>query len=170
MRLAYIVMTTILTLSVNQVLVTASVGSDVAISGVMSLGVLHHVDADRSDNDQPRYLRGNNIAEGDQEEERTFSFLEAVKQMLAQNLVAKMMRKNSFSDLDIIDNLAQLTRIEVDADKQAVKAFKLAHSGKMDPDDLAAVLKTFPDVEDDIIKKSVEMYSNYLKELAKKDA
>ncbi|POM76422.1 Secreted RxLR effector peptide protein [Phytophthora palmivora] len=68
MHLPYILITAILTLSVHQVPVIASVGSDIALTGVMSLGFLHLLGADQSDIDQFRFLRGNNIAEDDKEE------------------------------------------------------------------------------------------------------
>ncbi|KAJ8571931.1 hypothetical protein ON010_g4902 [Phytophthora cinnamomi] len=155
MHLPYILMAAVSTLSVHQVPVTASVGSDVALTGAMSLVFLHFVSADQSVSDHTRFLRCNNIDEGD-EEERGFADMVEVK-----NFVKKMLRTNSFSDLEKAEELAKINKISDAADDQ------FADNANMRPDDLAIHLKTFPEVVDDFMKQADEKYTNYLRGLGK---
>ncbi|POM75899.1 Secreted RxLR effector peptide protein [Phytophthora palmivora] len=159
MRLSFIIMTVVSALSVHQVPATASVGSGVELTGVMSLGFLHLVGADQSVSDQSRFLRGNNIAEGDEEER---GFYEVVQKMMAKNLVDKMVRTQSFSALEKVDDLAKLNKISAAADDYLASMFKFADDANMKPADLAIHMKGIEGADDDIIKKAVEMYTKYL--------
>ncbi|OWZ02771.1 RxLR effector protein [Phytophthora megakarya] len=164
MRLSYILVAAVSTLSVHQVPVSASVGNDVALSGVMSLGFMHFVGADHGIIDQSRYLRGNNIAEGAMDER---SFAEVVERVMAKNIFRKMIKKESFSALDKVHNPAILNKISDEADDFLITMFKLADQNNMTPRDLANQLKTFPDADAAIRAKAVELYTNYLNELGK---
>nr|QMU24855.1 PaRXLR31 [Phytophthora agathidicida] len=166
MRLPCILMAAVSTLSVHQVPVTAFVGSDVALTGVMSLGFLHLVGADQRVSDQSRFLRGNNIAEGDEEER---GFADVVQQLMAKNVANKMIRTNSISALEKVDDLAKLDKITAAIDDHLVSVFKFADDANMRPRDLAITLKKFPDVDDVFIKEAVQMYTNYLRRLGKAD-
>ncbi|OWZ00134.1 RxLR effector protein [Phytophthora megakarya] len=139
MRLLYILMAAVSTLSVHQVPVTASVGGDVALTGVMSLGFLHLVGADENVRDQSRFLRGNNLA-GDKEE-RGWNFVGFVEKLMTKIFVDKLMRTQSFSALEKVDDLAKLDKYLVGADDHLVPAFKFADDAKMGPRDMANELK-----------------------------
>ncbi|POM73191.1 Secreted RxLR effector peptide protein [Phytophthora palmivora] len=156
MRLAKILLAAIMTLSVHQVSVAASVGSDVTLTGVMSLGFLHLVGADQSVSDQFRFVRGNNIAEGGKEE-RGF----------AKDLVSKMLRTESFSSLEKVNDLVTLKTISAEVDEHLKSVFKFADEKKMNPSALATQLKTIHGADDAITKKAVDMYTSYLKSLGK---
>ncbi|POM77417.1 Secreted RxLR effector peptide protein [Phytophthora palmivora] len=163
MRGPYILVAAVLTLSVHQVPVTASVGSDVALTGVMSLGFLHLVSAHQSASDQSRFLRGNNIAKGDNEER---GFADVVEKLMAKNLVDKMVRTQSFSALEKVDSQAKLDKLSAAADDYLTSVFKFVHEkAKMKPEDLAIQMKTFPDVDDAFVEKAVHMYTTYLKSI-----
>ncbi|POM79278.1 Secreted RxLR effector peptide protein [Phytophthora palmivora] len=165
MRLSYILMTAVLTLAAHQLPVTASVGHDAALTGVMSLGFLHHVGADQGVSEQSRFLRGNNIDEGDKEERGIY---EVVQQLMARHFVSKMLRTESFSALNKVDDLAKLKQISDATDNHLASVFKFAdETKKMSPRDLAIELKTVQGADDDIIEKAVGMYTNYLKGLGK---
>ncbi|POM73192.1 Secreted RxLR effector peptide protein [Phytophthora palmivora] len=165
MHLAKILLVAIMTLSVRQTSVTASVDSDVALTGVMSLGLLHLVGADQSVSDQSRFLRGNNIAEGDKEER---GFYEVVQKMMAKNLVDKMVRTEPFPALDKVKDPAMASKISAAVDDHLKSVFKYAHeTKKMSPKALANELKTIQGADDDIIEKAVGMYTDYLKRLGK---
>ncbi|OWZ17814.1 RxLR effector protein [Phytophthora megakarya] len=155
MRLSCILMTAV---SALQAPVTAAVGSDAVLTGVVSLGVLHLVGADQTVIDQSRFLRGNDVSKDDVEE-RGFSTVDA------KNLVTKLFRTNSFSDLKNVDDLTTLNKISDAADDHLKSVFKFAQQKGMDADDLTKELKTFQDLNDDFITKAREMYSNYLKGL-----
>ncbi|POM76813.1 Secreted RxLR effector peptide protein [Phytophthora palmivora] len=157
MRLLYILMAALATLSVYQVPVTASIGS-VALTGGMSLGLLHLVSADQTISDQSRFLRGNNIAEGGKEE-RGF----------AENLVYKMLRTNSFSALKKVNNLATQKRISAIADDYLASLFSVVNKANMKTDDLAIHMKKIG-ADDKSIGTAVEKYTTYLKELGKNHA
>ncbi|POM69256.1 Secreted RxLR effector peptide protein [Phytophthora palmivora] len=161
MRLPHILLAAVLTLSANQLPVTESVGSDVALTGVMSLGFFHLVCADQSVSDQSRFLRGNNIAEGDKEER---GFYDVVQKMMAKNIVDKVVRTESFSALDKVTDPAMVTKISTAADDHLASVFKFAdETKKMSPRDLAIEMKTIQGADDDIIQKAVEMYTAYLR-------
>ncbi|EEY70615.1 secreted RxLR effector peptide protein, putative [Phytophthora infestans T30-4] len=161
MRLNYVLLAAASTLLARHVTSTPYSANDVALTGVMSLGFIHFVGADQSVSDQSRFLRGGNIDEYDNEER---SFVEVVKQaMIKNNFVNKLMKKNSFSDIEKIDDLGKLKRISVAADDQLNSAFKLADDAKMSPDDLAKVLKEMPGADDALTGKAKEMYTEYLK-------
>ncbi|POM81241.1 Secreted RxLR effector peptide protein [Phytophthora palmivora] len=162
MRVPYILVAAVLTLSVHQVPVTASVGSDVALTGVMSLGFLHLVSAHQNASDQSRFLRGNNIAKGDNEER---GFADVVENLMAKNLVDKMVRTQSFSALEKVDSQAKLDKLSAAADDYLTSVFKFVHDAKMKPEDLAIQMKTFPDVDDAFVEKAVQMYTTYLKSI-----
>ncbi|OWZ22774.1 RxLR effector protein [Phytophthora megakarya] len=163
MRLPYILMAAVLTLSIHQVPANAFVGSDVALAGVTSLGFLHLVGADQSISDQSRFLRGKNIAEGD-EEERGWNFGDVVEKLMAKHFVNKVVKTESLSAVDKVDDLAKLDNIMDAADNHAASMFKFAHENKnMRPSDLATELKTFKELDDDFITKTVGMYTDYLK-------
>ncbi|OWZ06976.1 RxLR effector protein [Phytophthora megakarya] len=164
MRLSYILVAAASTLSVHQVPVTASVGNDVALTGVVSLGFMHLVGADHGIIDQSRFLRGSNIADGAKEER---GFAEVVERVMAKNIFRKMIRKESFSALDKVDNPAILDKISDEADDFLISMFKLADQKNMTPRDLANELKTFPDADAAIRAKAVELYTNYLADLGK---
>ncbi|POM72586.1 Secreted RxLR effector peptide protein [Phytophthora palmivora] len=160
MRLLYILMAAVLTLSVPQTSVTASVDSDVALAGVMSLGFLHLVGAEQS-----RFLRGNDIAEDDKEER---GFYEVVQKMMAKHFVDKMVRTESFSAVEKVDDLVTLNKISAEVDDQLKSVFKYAHeTKKMSPKALTNEMKTIQGADDDIIEKAVGMYTDYLKRLGK---
>ncbi|KAJ8524441.1 hypothetical protein ON010_g16677 [Phytophthora cinnamomi] len=161
MRLPYILMAAVSTLFVHQVPVTASVGGDIALTGAMSLGLLHFVGADQSVSVQTRLLRGDTIDERD-EEERGFPDMAAVK-----NFVKEMLRTESFSALEKVDDLVSLNKISAAADEHLASVFKFAHDNNMSPDDLATHLKTIPKADKAISEKAVEMYSKYLEGLGK---
>ncbi|POM69114.1 Secreted RxLR effector peptide protein [Phytophthora palmivora] len=163
MRLPLLLLAAVLTLSAHQVPVTAFVGSAAASTGLKSPRFLHPVGTDQSASNQSRFLRGNNIAEGDKEE-RAFVDVEKV---MAKNLVDKMARTNSFSVLDNVDDLARIDKISAAADDFLTSAFKIADNAKMSPSALANDLKTFRELDDDFIEKAVGMYTNYLKGLGK---
>ncbi|OWZ22402.1 RxLR effector protein [Phytophthora megakarya] len=156
MRMSYFLATAISTLSAHQVPVTASVGSKIALTGVMSLGFLHLVDADQSVNDQPRFLRGNNIAESDNEE-RGFTFGEVEK------MVNQLKNTNAFMKL----KPAQKETLSAKADDFMVSGFKALDDLQMRPHDLDAQLRTIPEVKDALRQKAVDGYTNYLKEMGK---
>ncbi|OWZ05751.1 RxLR effector protein [Phytophthora megakarya] len=160
MRQSCILMTAISALSVLQAPVTAAVGSDAVLTGIMPLRILHLVGADQGVSDQARFLRGNDVSKVDKEE-RGFSTADA------KNLVSKLFRTNSFSDLEKVDDLTTLGKISDAADDHLASVFKFAKQKGMDPDDLTKGLKTFQELDDDFIKKAREMYSNYLKGLRK---
>ncbi|OWZ00636.1 RxLR effector protein [Phytophthora megakarya] len=161
MRLPNTLMAAVATLFVHQVPVTVSVGSDVALTGVISIGVLHLVDADQRVGDQFRFLRGNNIAEGDKEE-RGWDFNEVVQRFTAKKLVQKMLKTNSFSELEKVDDLARLYQISDAADDQMVTIFKFADQNSLRPPDLAKELRNFAELDDDFIKMAVTKYTSYL--------
>ncbi|OWZ05455.1 RxLR effector protein [Phytophthora megakarya] len=156
MRLSCILMTAISTLFVHQVPVTASVGSDAALTGVMSLGVFHLVGADQSVIDQSRFLRRNDVSKDD-EEERGFTAADA------KNLVTKLFKANSFSDLEKLDDLTNLNKVSDAADDNIKSVFSFAQRNRMDADDLAIQLNKFPELDEVFKAKAVEMYSNYLR-------
>ncbi|OWZ23460.1 RxLR effector protein [Phytophthora megakarya] len=160
MRLSCILMSAVSAISALQAPVTTAVGSDAVLTGIVSLGVLHLVGADQGVSDQSRFLRGNDVTEGDKEE-RGFSTADA------KNLVTKLFRTNSFSDLKNVDDLTTLDKISGAADDHLGSVFKFAHQNGMDADDLTKELKTFQELDDDFITKAREMYSNYLKGLRK---
>ncbi|OWZ18674.1 RxLR effector protein [Phytophthora megakarya] len=164
MRVPYVVMAAVLAFSFHQVPVTG--GSDVALTGVISTGGMRLGGADESVSNHSRFLRGNNIANGDKEE-RWLGIRETFKQLMAHITVAKMLWKDSFSALDKVDDIAQLVRIEAITDKKMFSAFKTADTKKMDPHDLATELKKIPEADDDIIKLAVEGYTSYLRTLGK---
>ncbi|POM77925.1 Secreted RxLR effector peptide protein [Phytophthora palmivora] len=153
-------MTAVLTLSAHQLPVIESVGSDVALTGVMSLGLLHIVGADQSVSGQSRFLRDNNIAEGDKEER---GFYEVVQKLMAKNLVSKMVKSESVSALDKVDDTARLSKISTASDDHLASVFKFSAAAKMSPDDLAIELKAIQGADDDIIEKAVGWYTMYLK-------
>ncbi|POM59691.1 Secreted RxLR effector peptide protein [Phytophthora palmivora] len=160
MRLPYVLIATVLALSDHQVPITASGGSDVALTGVMSLGGFRHVGADQSVSDKSQFLRGNNIAEGDKEER---GFVEVVDKLMAKHVVDKMIKTKSFSALDKIDDLASLDKISAVVDDYMVSVFKFAdETKKMSPRDLANELKNIEGVDNVLIEKAVGMYTNYL--------
>ncbi|OWY94143.1 RxLR effector protein [Phytophthora megakarya] len=159
MRLSYILIAMVSTLSVYQVTVTASVGSEIALTGVMSLGFSHLAGADKCAGDQSRFLRSNNIPAGDKEER---GFAEVVQQLMTKNLVSKMARTNSFSDLEKVDDLAKLDKVSAAADNHLVSPRK-----NIRPRDLVKELKTFTNVDETLKKEAVQMYTNYLRGLGK---
>ncbi|OWY98950.1 RxLR effector protein [Phytophthora megakarya] len=160
MRLSCFLMTALSTLSVLQVPVTASVGSNAVHTGVMSQGALNLVGASQSVSHQTRVLRGNNIAK-DVKEERGFSAAEA------KNFVNKLVKTNSFSDLGKVKELTSLNLMLDDTAARMASAFKVADRKNMSPDRLKNELKTFQELDDDFITKAVEWYSDYLKGLGK---
>ncbi|OWZ18570.1 RxLR effector protein [Phytophthora megakarya] len=66
-----------------------------------------------------------------------------------------MIRKESFSALDKVDNPAILDKISDEADDFLISMFKLADQKNMTPRDLANELKTFPDADAAIRAKAV---------------
>ncbi|POM76583.1 Secreted RxLR effector peptide protein [Phytophthora palmivora] len=164
MRLTYILMAAVLTLSVHQVPVTAFVGSDDAPTALVSPEFLHRVGADRSVSDQSRFLRGNNFADSDKEER---AFADVVDQLMAKAFVKKIVRTESFSTLGKVNGLARLKRIEDEADNFLLSVFKFSDDAKMSPSALAKHLKTFPELDDKFKEKAVVMYADYLKGLGK---
>ncbi|OWY97067.1 RxLR effector protein [Phytophthora megakarya] len=165
MRMSYVLMAIVSTLSVYQVTVTASVGSEIALTGVMSLGFSHLAAAVKGVGDQSRFLRSNNIPAGDKEER---GFAEGVQQLMIKLLVNKMARTNSFSDLEKVDDLAKLDKVSAAADNHLVSLFKFVDQEKnMGPRDLAKELKTFTNVDETLKKEAVQMYTNYLRGLGK---
>ncbi|POM80624.1 Secreted RxLR effector peptide protein [Phytophthora palmivora] len=159
MRLPYNLMTAVLILSAHQLPVIES-GSDVALTGVMSLGLLHIVDADQGVSGQSRFLRGNNIAEGDKEER---GFYEVVQQMMAKLIVSKMLKTESVSALDKVKDPTMVSKISAAADDKLTSVFKFSAAAKMSPGDLAIELKAIQGADDDIIEKAVGWYTMYLK-------
>ncbi|POM61695.1 Secreted RxLR effector peptide protein [Phytophthora palmivora] len=151
MRVPCILLAAVVTLFVHQVPVIASVGSEVALTGVTSLGLLHFVGADQSVSDQSRFLRGNKI-EGDTEERGK-----------AGELFSKMVKTQSYSDLENVADLVTLKEITAKVDDHLASVFKFAEGAKMKPDDLAIRLKSIEGADDDIAKKAVDMYTSYLK-------
>ncbi|OWZ06590.1 RxLR effector protein [Phytophthora megakarya] len=168
MRVAYILMTAVSTLFAYRVPVTAAVGSDVALTGVMSLGVLHLVGADQSVSNQSRFLRGINFNEGNKEE-RWWTFGQVVEKLMAKNFVEKMAKSQSFSALEKVDDLKQLKKYAAAADDYMISMFKFADDAKMSPRDMANTLKDVPQAGDVIAAKTVELYTKYLKGLGKLD-
>ncbi|OWZ22371.1 RxLR effector protein [Phytophthora megakarya] len=150
MRLTYMFMIAVSALSVNQVPVTASVGSNTS----------------RSINDPSRFLRGSNVAEGDKEE-RGWNFADIVEQLMNKHLFNKLVRTESFSALDKVDDLARLDKISDTADDHLKSIFEFADQQKMRPDDLVDKLRTFDELDEDFIKKAVGMYTNYLQGIGK---
>ncbi|KAF1786249.1 hypothetical protein GQ600_5014 [Phytophthora cactorum] len=108
MRPSYIVVAAASILSAHHDTLTASAANDVALTGVVSLGFLQLVGADQRISDEPRFLRGNKIAEGDNEERR---FAENSK-----DLVNKLLKTNSFSALKNTDSLVVLKKAEALSD------------------------------------------------------
>ncbi|OWY98700.1 RxLR effector protein [Phytophthora megakarya] len=159
MRLPCIVMAAVSTLSVLQVPVIASAASNIALTGVMSLGCSHLVGADQSISDQSRFLRGNNIAEGDKEER---GFADVVEKLMAKNLVDKMIRKNSFSALEKVDSLKKMDDILAAIDVNLASVFKAANNKKMRPEDMATELRKLPGADDALVTQAVQQYTNYL--------
>ncbi|KAF1785530.1 hypothetical protein GQ600_22799 [Phytophthora cactorum] len=121
MRLTYIVMAAASILSAHHDTVTASAANDVALTGVVSLGFLHHVSADQRIGNQSRFLRGNKIAEGDNEER---GFADVVEQLMAKTL-------STTHDYMMV-------------------VFKYARDNKMRPEDLNKILKELPEADDAI--------------------
>ncbi|OWZ17110.1 RxLR effector protein [Phytophthora megakarya] len=156
MRLSYFLMAAISTLSIHEDPVTASVGSEVALTGIVSLGFLHLVDADHSVSDQPRFLRGNNIAESEKEE-RGFTFGDIEK------MVNQVKSMKTFNKL----NSVQKAKLSTDADGFMRSAFKFVDDVNMSPHDLETQLKTMPDVSDAFRKTVVDAFTNHLKEIGK---
>ncbi|OWZ13192.1 RxLR effector protein [Phytophthora megakarya] len=156
MRLSCILLAAIPTLSVHQVPVAASVGHDAILTGVLSLGVLHLVGADQSVVNQSRFLRGYDVSEDD-EEQRGFSTADA------KNLVTKLFKTNSFSDLQKMDELTTLNKLSDAADDQMASVFRFAQQNHLDADDLAKQLKNFPELDEPFRAKAVELYSNFLR-------
>ncbi|POM75542.1 Secreted RxLR effector peptide protein [Phytophthora palmivora] len=151
MRVPYILLAAVVTLFVHQVPVIASVGSEVALTGVTSLGLLLFVGADQSVSDQSRFLRGNQIDEGDKEERGK-----------AGELFSKMLKTQSYSDLENVADLVTLKKNSAKVDGHLASVFKFAEDAKMKPDDLAIHLKSIHGADDDIAKKVVDMYTSYL--------
>ncbi|POM68263.1 Secreted RxLR effector peptide protein [Phytophthora palmivora] len=127
------------------------VGSGVALTGAMPLGFLHLVGADQSVSDQTRFLRGNNIAEGDKEE-----------RMFAKDLVDKMVRTNSLSALEKVDDPAMIKKLLAASEDKLASVFKFLDDANMKPADLAIHMKGIEGADDDIMKKAIEMYTKYL--------
>ncbi|ETI41644.1 hypothetical protein F441_13095 [Phytophthora nicotianae CJ01A1] len=158
MRLGFILLVTISTLFAHRDVVTASAINNVALTGAMSLGFQHLVGADESVSDQSRFLRGNKIAENDNEER---GFGEVVEQMMAKNLVEKLLRTNSFSKLEKTDKLTDLNKISAAADDKMKSVFKFADDAKMRPDDLAKIGKSISGFDDALKAKALEEYTQY---------
>ncbi|OWZ14529.1 RxLR effector protein [Phytophthora megakarya] len=156
MRLSYFLAAAITTMSVHQDPVTASVGSEVAFTGIMSLGFLHLVDADQSVSDQPRFLRGNNVAESDKEE-----------RMFALGVIEKLANqaKNKKELLKL--KPAQLDKLLAEADAFMVSRFKTLDYLNMTPRDMEAQLRTVSGVSDDAIKEAVDAHAKYLNAISK---
>ncbi|OWZ15300.1 RxLR effector protein [Phytophthora megakarya] len=168
MRLLYSLMVAVSILAARQVPIAASTGSDIALTGVTSLVFFNLVSAAQSVRYQPRFLRANNIDEGDKEE-RLSTFAETVEKLMAKNLVDKIMRTQSFSALEKVENLAQLNRISEAVDDRMMKVFKFADDANMKPRDLANQLRNMPEADDAIATKTLELYTNYLKKHGKLD-
>ncbi|KAI9988708.1 hypothetical protein PInf_022166 [Phytophthora infestans] len=105
MRLTYVLLAAASILFARHVISTPYFANDVALTGVLSLGFIHFVGADQSVSDQSRFLRGGNIDEDDNEER---NFLELVKLAMTNSFVNKMIKQESFSDLEKIDDLGEL--------------------------------------------------------------
>ncbi|OWZ05288.1 RxLR effector protein [Phytophthora megakarya] len=156
MLLSHTLMAAISTLFVLQVPVTVSVGSDALLTGVMSLGVLQLVGADQSVIDQSRFLRGNDVAEDD-EEERVFGAADAKK------LVSKLFRTDSFSDLKKMSELTKLNKVADATDDHMKSVFRFVQQNHIGADDLEKQLKSFPQLDDATRAQAVEMFSNFLR-------
>ncbi|OWZ03877.1 RxLR effector protein [Phytophthora megakarya] len=156
MHLSCILTTAIWTLLIHQVPVTALVGSDAALTGVMSLEFLHLVGADRSVIDQYRFLRGNDVSEED-DEERGFSTEDA------KAFITKLVKMKTISDLWKVDDLTKLDKILDAAGDHMESKFRFAQRNKLGADDLANELKNFPELDESFRARVVELYSNYLK-------
>ncbi|OWZ12078.1 RxLR effector protein [Phytophthora megakarya] len=164
MRLVYNIMTAVFLLSVHQVPVTASVGSDIALTGVMSLGFWHLVDAGQKETDHARFLRRNHNIEGEKEDR---GFADVVEQLMAKILVNKMVRTNSFSALEKVDDLGTLRKISDEAHHHMTSAFKAADQKKMSPRDLAIEMEKISGADNAIIVKAIKKYTMYLRGLGK---
>ncbi|OWY99860.1 RxLR effector protein [Phytophthora megakarya] len=168
MRLLYSLMVAVSILAARQAPIAASAGSDVALTGVTSLVFFILVGANQSVRYQPRFLRANNIDKGDKEE-RLLGFAEIVEKLMAKNIVDKMMRTQSFSALEKVDDLSQLNRISDAVDDHMMKVFKFADNANMKPRDMANQLRNMPEADDAIATKTLELYTNYLKKHGKLD-
>ncbi|EEY70613.1 secreted RxLR effector peptide protein, putative [Phytophthora infestans T30-4] len=160
MRLTYVLLAAASILFARHVISTPYFANDVALTGVLSLGFIHFVGADQSVSDQSRFLRGGNIDEDDNEER---NFLELVKLAMTNSFVNKMIKQESFSDLEKIDDLGELKRISTVIENKLNNLFKQADDANKSPDDLAKILKEMPDADDALTAKTLEMYTDYLK-------
>ncbi|OWZ20074.1 RxLR effector protein [Phytophthora megakarya] len=161
MRLSCILLAAVSTLIVHQVPVTASVGSDALLTGVMSLEFLHIVCADNSFTDQSRFLRRNKVTEAN-EEERGLTFAQAIKKVIAENHVKTLVRNQSFSKLDKMDRLVKVDDILDAADKNMASAFQFAQSKNMGADHLMTALHGFKELDDGFINRAVAQYKTFL--------
>ncbi|KAI9990498.1 hypothetical protein PInf_021526 [Phytophthora infestans] len=170
MRLSYILVAVVSTLFAHHDTASASTGTDVALAGVLSLGLLHLVSADQSFTEPQRLLSGNHkVGEGIKEER---GFKEVVEEAMAKFVVDKVYRTNSFSALEKLEktlNLPVLEKALVLADDKMKGAFKFAEEAKMNPADMAKIVKDFPDFTDAEKMKTVLEYTNYLKTMGKLD-
>ncbi|POM76423.1 Secreted RxLR effector peptide protein [Phytophthora palmivora] len=63
--------------------------------------------------------------------------------------------------------MARLNQVSGATDNHLVPVFKFADEAKMKPDDLVTELKTIPEVNEKMKKKTFGMYTSYLKRLGK---
>ncbi|OWZ00299.1 hypothetical protein PHMEG_00028540 [Phytophthora megakarya] len=96
-----------------------------------------------------------------------WNFAGVVEKLMTKIFVDKLMRTQSFSALEKVDDLAKLDKYLVGVDDHLVPAFKFADDAKMRPHDIANELKKIPEADDVIAAKTVELYTNYLKGLDK---
>ncbi|ETK81691.1 hypothetical protein L915_12826, partial [Phytophthora nicotianae] len=152
MRLGFTLLVTISTLFAHRDAATAAAVNDVALTGAMSLGFLHLVGADESVSDQSRFLRGNKIAENENEERGILD---------AKSFVEKLFRTNSFSELKKIDDLTELKQISAAADGKMKSVFRFADDANMHPDDLAKIGKSISGFDDALKAKALKKYTKY---------
>ncbi|ETK81820.1 hypothetical protein F441_10367 [Phytophthora nicotianae CJ01A1] len=161
MRLSYILVAALSTLSALHDTVTASTANGIALTGVVLLVSLHLAVADQSEALRPGSLRDNKIDNGDNEER---GFREVVEQTMAKHVVDKIFRTKSFSGLDKLEktgNLAVIDKALAYADDRMKGVFKFADDANMLPDDMAKMLKDLPDVDDALRSKAVQEYTKY---------
>ncbi|ETO70288.1 hypothetical protein F444_13216 [Phytophthora nicotianae P1976] len=162
MRLGYFLLATTLTLIAHRDVVTATAINGVALTGAVSLGFMHPVGADESISDQSRFLRGNKIAENENEERGILD---------AKSFAEKLFRTNSFSELKKIDDLTDLNKISAAAGDKKNLVFNAAAGGekKMRPEDLARIGNTFDDFDDALKAKALKKYTKHWNNMHKVD-